>query len=137
MGLKAKGHLMKSYFAKLIALLIFALGLAACQHTAPLYNVESEKFEGTASLQERAVQIRRAATGLGWAVDDVSPGVLQAQLNLREHTAIVLINYTPTTFSIRYKDSINLKYDGAQIHENYNGWIKRLERTIVAQSRIT
>jgi predicted small lipoprotein YifL len=131
-----EGCSMKNLLAKLAAVLILAISIAACSHTAPIYNVDSEHFEGTASLEQRAAQIKRAAAGLGWIADDVAPGVIQAQLNLRQHIAIVTINYTPSTFSIRYKDSHLLKYDGSVIHENYNGWIERLQKTIVAQSRI-
>jgi hypothetical protein len=126
---------MKNLFAKLAVVLIVTVGLAACR-TAPIYNVESEKFVGTAPLDERTAQIKRAGAGLGWVMEEVRPGVIQATLNIREHQAVALIDYTPTTFSIHYKNSVNLKYDGNQIHSNYNGWIQNLERAIVAQSSV-
>jgi len=126
---------MKKLVAKLAVLLIVTVGLAACR-TAPIYNVESEKFAGTATLGERAEQIKRAGAGLGWIMDEVRPGVIQATLNIRTHQAVTLINYTPTTFSIHYESSSNLKYDGNQIHSNYNGWIQNLEHAIVAQSSV-
>ena len=69
-------------------------------------------------------------------MEDVSPGVMQGTLNLRNHKAVVLINYTPSNFSIRYKDGANLDYTGAEIHRNYNGWVQRLQQAIVSQSSV-
>jgi hypothetical protein len=43
------------------------------------------------------------------------------------------IMYDKTKYSIHYKDSKNLNYDGTNIHTNYNGWIQRLDQTIQAQ----
>jgi hypothetical protein len=53
-------------------------------------------------------------------------------LNIRSHQAVVAIPYTTKTYSILYKDSKNLKYDEAAqtIHENYAGWIQRLDGAI-------
>jgi hypothetical protein len=44
----------------------------------------------------------------------------------------VSIPYTAKNYSILYKDSKNLKYDEAAqtIHENYSGWIQRLDGAI-------
>ena len=36
-------------------------------------------------------------------------------------------------YSINYKDSTNLDYDGTNIHRNYNGWIANLDRAIKTQ----
>ena len=58
-------------------------------------------------------------------------------LNVRSHQAVVTIPYTTKTYSILYKDSSNLKYDAEKqtIHENYTGWIQRLDGAI--RSRLT
>ena len=37
------------------------------------------------------------------------------------------------TYSILYRDSNNLDYDGVNIHSNYNGWVQRLSAEINAQ----
>jgi hypothetical protein len=47
--------------------------------------------------------------------------------------AVVDVNYTPQTYSITYKDSSNLGYDGQSIHKNYNGWVQNLDKAIRAQ----
>lgn len=48
--------------------------------------------------------------------------------------AQVDIPYNAKAYSIQYKNSANLKYDGVSIHSNYNGWVQNLDRAI--QSRL-
>ena len=52
---------------------------------------------------------------------------------MRSHVAVVDVTYTTKAYSIRYKDSTNLGYDGEGIHPNYNGWIDRLDAAIRAE----
>jgi hypothetical protein len=47
--------------------------------------------------------------------------------------AVVDIKYNTKTYSIIYKSSQNLDYDGKNIHSNYNGWIQRLNQAIQSQ----
>ena len=47
--------------------------------------------------------------------------------------AKVDINYNTKTYSITYKDSSDLDYDGTKIHKNYNGWIQNLDNAIKVQ----
>ena len=47
--------------------------------------------------------------------------------------AQVEIPYDRVTYSILYRDSNNLDYDGVNIHSNYNGWVQRLSAEINAQ----
>jgi hypothetical protein len=77
--------------------------------------------------------IIRAGGTLGWQIKDDGPDALIGTLVLREHTAVVDIPYSATTYSILYKDSKNLKHRGSSIHSNYNGWIQNLHRSINAQ----
>lgn len=79
--------------------------------------------------------IARAAGGLGWIVQKQSDGVVQATLNIRDHQAVALINYSATDYSIQYKSSVNLNYDASEqtIHSNYNGWIQNLDNAIKLQ----
>jgi hypothetical protein len=65
---------------------------------------------------------------------DTGPGETEGRLHLRSHVAIVSITFDTKQFSIFYKDSTNLDYDGARIHRNYNGWIQNLEQAILAQT---
>ena len=74
-----------------------------------------------------------AGTGLGWMMKEVEPGHIVATLALRSHIAKVDIKYDKKSYSITYKDSENLNYNGKSIHSNYNGWIQNLNRSIQAQ----
>ena len=51
----------------------------------------------------------------------------------RPDVAVVDIDYTQTTYSIKYNESTNLDYDGEKIHKNYNGWIQNLDKAIKVQ----
>jgi hypothetical protein len=119
---------------------VVALGLVAgvsgCKNS-PVYNVSSASFVTPAVSQRTLVDVRdaivRGGKGLGWAMEDVAPGHLVGTLRLRSHVAVVDIDYTLSSFSIRYKDSKNLLYDGQTIHRNYNNWIHNLERAILKE----
>lgn len=110
--------------------------VAACSRRAPVYMASAVPFVGDAPLDARSEQIKRAGAGLGWAMEDVGPRLIRGTLDLRSHQAVVDIPYDRDSFSIQYAGSNNLNYDGATIHSNYNGWVQRLEQTIVAQSSI-
>ena len=43
------------------------------------------------------------------------------------------MTYSVKSYSIRYKDSTELGYDGGSIHQNYNGWVQNLDKGIRAQ----
>ena len=114
-----------------------ACGLTAgCTRQAPVYTASNAAFIGDASRSARSEQIRRAGVGLGWAMEEVRPGLIRGTLNLRTHQAVVDIPYDRQRFSIQYASSRDLNYDGSTIHSNYNGWVQRLEQTIIAQSSI-
>jgi hypothetical protein len=114
------------------AVLLLASGCG----TKPVYNVNASpvatsKSNPTQADVEKA--ILRAGAALGWQMKPTKPGHILGTLNLRTHVAVVDVDYTPTTYSIKYKDSTNLDYDGTNIHNNYNGWIQNLEKGIRTQ----
>lgn len=125
---------MKKLFA--VLWLSAALALMAGCRTAPVYNVENAPIVTATgkSLTEQQVRqaIVTAGAGLGWTMSEVAPGHMVATLKIRDHLAKADVNYSPKAFSIAYKDSVNLKYDGTQIHSNYNGWIHNLQNAITA-----
>ncbi len=123
-------HLSKILFG---AILVVTLGLTGCR-TAPLYNVEQSPVEvsSQATLKDIKKAIIVAGVGLGWRMKENQPGIITGTLNLRKHMAQVEIPYSKTDYSILYKDSVELNYDGSSIHKNYNGWIQNLDRAIQA-----
>jgi hypothetical protein len=122
------------------ALLRNALGLglaataaAACRQV-PLQQELAGEFKGRASSAARADQIRRAGAAQGWVIEARAPGLLRGTLDRREQRAVVDIPYDSRRFSIRYVRSANLNHDGANISSNYNSYVQRLHRAIIAQS---
>ncbi len=115
------------------AALVFTLGLMGCR-TAPVYNVEQSPIavSAQATLKDIKKVIIVAGVGLGWKMQENAPGLITGTLNLRKHTAVVEIPYSMTDYSILYKDSAELGYDGSSIHKNYNGWVQNLDRAIQA-----
>jgi hypothetical protein len=118
--------------AILLGLLLAATG---CRTHVPVYNVDSTRIESSSikpkpTLDEIGVAIQRAGTSLGWLMESIQPGHIQGTLQVRTHRATVSIRFNTTAYSIQYKASNNLGYDGETIHPNYNGWIKRLNTAI-------
>ena len=119
-----------------LAIAVVTLALAGCPHQAPVYNVNNAtvvaNVDNVSSEQVRKAIIR-AGGGLGWIITDVKPGELEGTLHLRSHTAKVSIPYSTKSYSIIYKDSVDLDYNEGTIHSNYNGWIENLHRAIQVQ----
>jgi hypothetical protein len=114
---------------------VFAILLVSCR-TAPLYNVTNAPVMASkpdVSLSNVEKAIMRAGVSLGWQMRPTNPGHIEGTLILRTHTAVVDINYDTAKYSITYKDSKDLQYDGTNIHSNYNGWIQRLDSAIRSQ----
>ncbi len=126
---------MKRIVLNLALLFGLAVVVAGCR-TAPIYNVNNASLPISAghSLEEVSKAIKLAGAGLGWQIKEIAPGKDIGTLVLRSHTAIVNIDYTTTNVSINYKDSVDLKFDGSNIHKNYNGWIQNLENAIMIQT---
>ncbi len=120
---------------RLPALLIVVIGLAlaGCARTMPVYNVSAAPV-ASPSGQLSAAKVRsaiiQALADKGWVVKQDDPGKITAEALVRDHRAEVEIAYSATQYSITYKDSANLLYDGTMIYRNYNKWIKLLEQQI-------
>lgn len=108
--------------------------VAACRAT-PVYNVEQAAFTAGLTIEQARLAIIRGGDWHGWQVRDIGPGQAVATLNLRNHKAVVDITYDRKTFSIAYKSSTNLDYDGETIHQKYNGWVSNLARSIQYYAR--
>ena len=108
------------------------LVLTGCGRAAPIYNVESSPLNApeTATTAQIEQAIVKAGTGLGWEIKPDGPGHATGTLKLRTHVAIVDISYDTKSFSIKYKDSVNLNYSNGWIHPNYSSWVHNLEKAI-------
>ena len=120
---------------RIVIAVIATLLFVACT-TQPVMNVSDTAYttnKPNASMDEVRQAIVRAGAGLGWQMTPDKPGHIVGRLALRTHVAVIDIDYTPKTYSIRYKDSTDLNYDGNNIHRNYNGWIQNLDKAIRSQ----
>jgi uncharacterized protein YceK len=123
-------HNVVSWIAVAVAVLI----MTGCA-SVPVLTVTSEPVNAPrqVSAQDVEVAITRAGKILGWQMAPKGSGQLEGTLQLRTHKAVIDITYDASAYSIKYKDSSNLDYDGANINRGYNRWIKSLNDTIKAQ----
>jgi len=112
------------------------LMIPACATGQPVHNVTQTSIvtnKPNTTTEDVRQAIVRAGTGLGWQMKAEGPGRMTGRLALRTHVAVVDITYDSKSYSIRYKDSANLDYNGSTIHRNYNSWVQNLDRAIQAQ----
>ena len=127
---------MKSTKSIIIALLVPMLVIFSGCRSENIRNVESQPLISSSEsvkLDNVTKAIQRAGASLGWAMRVMKPGHIEGTLNLRKHMAKVDIMYDAKNYSIKYKDSAELGYDGTQIHKNYNSWISNLNSNIQKQ----
>lgn len=109
--------------------------LASCR-AAPVYDVIQERFETQRSVSMAALgkMIRMTAADRGWTTKRIGRGRIEARLANREHLAVVDITFNRRHFSITYKDSRNMNYDGSTIHAKYSSWVRNLANDIKANA---
>ncbi len=119
-----------------MALGLVLVFLVGCRGGAQIYEVKNAPIPNPSgkglTLEQVRKEITAAGVAAGWQMTDAKPGEIIATYNIRSHQAVVSIPYTSQGYSILYKDSSNLKYDAQAktIHENYAGWIQRLDGAI-------
>jgi len=125
---------MKNGFKFFTIISILAFMLIGCR-SAPVMNVDSAAIQVSEKHTSKDIKkaIIRAGASLGWNMKSIKEGQMIGTLNLRKHVAVVDITYSKNNYSIKYKSSTNLDYDGVNIHSNYNGWIQRLNQNIQVQ----
>mgnify|MGYP006974220736 CR=1 FL=1 len=135
LNLAARATLRPAHFSTLLLVLI---GLAMSGITlssreasaAEVLNFEDQPIIASLTTAEIKKGIMKAGMARGWQVKETGPGELTATIHVRTHTATVAISYNSKTYSIRYKDSTNLKYKNGKIHRNYNKWVNFLKTDI-------
>ncbi len=124
-------------FIPRVFFLVLIAGVVASCRTAPVLNVVETPFTTKApSIEAADKAVKRAGAALGWQMKTVDSGHILATLPIRTHIAVVDVKFNTGDFSILYKSSTNLKYEGGSIHSNYNGWVTNLRDGIIAQSAL-
>jgi hypothetical protein len=132
---------MKRMWSGVFIACVVLAAVVGCRGGGQIYQVKDAPIQTATgkvpSIEEVQKAIIAAGAGLGWQMAVAKPGEIIGTLNVRSHQAVVSIPYTVKSYSILYKDSSNLKYDADKqtIHENYSGWIQRLDGAI--RSRLT
>ena len=103
--------------------------IAGCAPLAPVRNIENQPISASKplTLDENGNAIVRAGATLNLQMEKPRPGVITATYSPRGTSATMEIKYDTKQYSITYKDSQGLQYDGSQIHRNYNSWVRNLE----------
>lgn len=117
-------------------IIITLLILTGCT-TARIVNIDRapipEARSGELTTGEVGSAIFKAAKAVKWQPHSKKTGHIVATRNYRTHQAAVDILYSPKSYSIRYRSSVNLKYDGSSIHRTYNAWVSELTQAINAE----
>lgn len=130
---------MKSLRPVALVLCVLFVAVMGCRGGAQIFQVKDAPVQTATgkqpSLEDVQKAIIAAGVGLNWQMAVAKPGEIIGTLNVRSHQAVVSIPYTTKNYSIIYKDSTNLKYNAEKqtIHENYSGWIQRLDGAIRAR----
>lgn len=139
---------------RLLALVLCSLLASAswAERAEPIVNHDNLPFLTTSGKQPTAAEFKAAVARAGaarrWVISDGENNTLVATMVVRQrHTLSVTIAQMPTTFSVTYRDSINLNYgksdlavpdptapfntkivsgDQYVIHPNYNKWVREL-----------
>jgi hypothetical protein len=121
-----------------LAILISAAMLAAvgCR-TAPVRNVERTAFSVAppAEMAKISEAIWAAGRREGWRVRELGPGEIRAEKSVRNHRALVTIQYDTAGFDVRLVEAEGLLYDGRYVHKVCNEWIEQLAASIQDEVR--
>ena len=112
------------------------LALVACR-TAPIQDVIEAQLPtipdaATAAAVDEAIW--RAGRKVGWDVERLRPGEMQATWRFKHHRAVVSITHVGRRFNIRYESSRNLLHRDDLIHSKYNRLVQQLMRQIQEES---
>jgi hypothetical protein len=116
----------------LLVVIAFSTQLAGISRDEPIRNPTGIPISWNGDGKPTIELIQRAIIAgcaqRGWACQAIKPGEIRAVLHLRQHMAEALVSFDTETFSVKYVNSTELRYDAAKntIHRKYNQWIANL-----------
>ena len=117
-----------------ITIVVSLTFLSGCRsmRTVPIVNIQNSTIEidGKYSKGDVKKAIITAIKGQGWGIQSKKGNHIVAVLFLRQITAAIDIRFNKKSYSITYKNSSKLNYNGTKIHRNYNTWIQNLDHRI-------
>lgn len=121
-------------FSTIVLSVLSLLAFSGAVHARQAPLVDPDPVAIPAGLpQEKAVKdIKRALIGRGWTITAERPGEIESTLNLRTHTAKILVTWDTKAVRIAYVSSVDLDYKERKgkrfIHPNYLGWISNIAK---------
>ncbi|WP_308364431.1 MULTISPECIES: hypothetical protein [unclassified Microbulbifer] len=115
---------------------LFTLVLAGCTSHSVMNINDSpvpNRLNGVPQTAETVRQgILAGCVDKGWNCREISPGLIEASIKVRNHRATTEISYNKNSYNILYKNSSMLDYNERNntIHRNYNRWISYLDNAI-------
>ena len=109
----------------LAAVMVVLVCLAGTGCTTGVVQPEGKiGMTGEATLTQVTDAIQQAGNETGWQTKVVRPGLIEGhrEWGNGKHNMTVEVVYDAKTYSIKYKDSKNLGYDGTTVHRQY--WIR-------------
>ncbi len=113
-----------------IILAVLLAGIVGCSRTQPVLNVENAPVSYNLQVDQVRSVILQSGIDRGWTMQETQPGTIRGELNVREHNAVIDVEYDAKSYSINYVSSKNLKYADGKIHRNYNRWLNNLDHDI-------
>ncbi len=113
------------------AMLILVLAATATDARKKIVNFEKVAIPEGLSLAQVERAITTGIVDRSWIPKVLAPGHVEAALLIRSHTAIIDIKFDESTYSITYRDSINLDYKNGKIHRSYNRWVANLNLALL------
>ncbi len=124
-------HFILRFAIPCVLLLLVGCGLIA----VPVVNLSERQVIApkAVSLDDVQKAIIRAGASLGWQIVPRGTGYLEGTTTWKAHRAHVDIKFDTKSYSIMYKDSDNINYDGTNIHRVYNAKVQDLDKSIRVQ----
>lgn len=123
-------------FSRLLTIWLLCTGVflsVSCGSSNPILNyqeVPTAGNSGTANLNNVQRAILTACARNGWQPKVAGNGHIAATKYLSGRIAVVDIHFSAETYSIAYRDSSNMGYDGTSINPLYNDWVESLNQEI-------
>jgi hypothetical protein len=128
---------MKSPLLRVLPVFFAIFFVAACA-TEAIHKVDKVNYgyysKTPLTMEKVRNTIERTATRNGWQLSQQKDGffVGKREWGGGKHNIVIDVIYDVRAFSIKYRDSYQMKYDGSWIHNSYNRMVQKLEDDIVA-----
>lgn len=118
-----------------VTILFACLAVAGCT-TGVVQPQGKIGMTGEATLAQVTDAIQQAGVEAGWQTKLVRPGLIEGhrEWGNGKHNMTVEVVYDAKSYTIKYKDSKNLSYDGSSVHRQYWLRVQRWDEAIKART---